>query len=362
MVAADIKIKKDDINWISRYIDNISPSGNEVEGQKTWLDFISPYIDDQIIDAYGNVAAIINPGQNFKVVIEAHADEIAWYVHTITSDGFLHVEKNGGSDPGIAPSQRVNIRTETGVVKGIFGWPAIHMRKGSDDKSPSPNTIFIDCGCTSAKQIAEMGIQVGDCVTYESGFSVLNKNYFVGRGQDNRIGGFMTAMTAKMIRENDVQLPYSLYIVNAVQEEVGLHGAGMMANRIKPNCAIVTDVIHATHTPMVSKTKQGDVDLGLGPVIVKAPPVHNKMRELLVDVARRNDIPYQLAVKTKKTGTDADAFAYTQEGIPSCLISLPLRYMHTTVETTAKSDIENSIRLLYCALQRITPDFNFNYF
>jgi putative aminopeptidase FrvX len=227
---------------------------------------------------------------------------------------------------------------------------------------PKPDKIFVDCGCSTRKEVENLGIQVGDCVTYQSGFSTLNDDYFVGRGQDNKMGGFMIASIARMITENSVKLPFGLYIVNSVQEEVGLRGAGMIANRIKPNCAIVTDVIHATHTPLVDKNKEGDIDLMRGPVIVKSPPVHNKLRELIVTTAREEKIPYQLAVKSKKSGTDADAFSYTQAGIPTALVSLPLRYMHTTVETTHRKDIESTIKLLYSIITRLTPDFNFSYF
>jgi putative aminopeptidase FrvX len=307
------------------------------------------------------VAAIINPEEKFKVVIEAHADEVAWYVQSITKDGFLHVEKNGGADPEIAPSQKVIIHTETGDVPGIFGWPAVHTRK-SNELEPEPHTIFVDCGASSKKEVEQLGIQVGDCITYDSGLAVMNENYFVGRGQDNKIGGFMMTSIARLIRENNIRLPFALFMVNAVQEEVGLHGAGMVANAIKPNCAIVMDVTHATHTPLMNVKKNGDIELGKGPVIMKAPPIHNKLRELIVDTARKEKINHQLMVSGKKTGTDADAFAYTAGGIPSALLSLPLRYMHTTVETTHKSDIENTIALVVSALQKITHEFDFKYF
>jgi putative aminopeptidase FrvX len=361
ITSTEISLTEQEIEWLKKYIENASPSGNEVAGQKMWLEYIKPYSDDFFVDAYGNVTAIINPQEEFKVMIEAHADEIAWYVHTITADGFLHVEKNGGSDPGIAPSQKVRIHTEHGVVPAIFGWPAIHMRSSSG-KAPKLDVLFVDCGCSSRSEVEKLGIQVGDCITYESSLSILNENFIVGRGQDNKMGGFMIAFVARLLRENEIRLPFGLYIVNAVQEEVGLRGAGMIANRIKPDCAIATDVTHATHTPMVDKKKEGDIDLGKGPVVMKAPPIHNKLREFIVNAARKNKIPYQLAVSSKKTGTDADALAYTKNGIPTSLISLPLRYMHTTVETTHRADIENSIRLLYAVLRSITPDFNFQYF
>jgi putative aminopeptidase FrvX len=362
MVMTGELIREEEIEWIRRYIEMAVPSGNESDGQKMWADYMKPYADDFLVDNYGNVAAIINPGHEFKVVIEAHADEIAWYVQSISSEGFIHVAKTGGTDPGIAPSQRVYIHTDNGPVEAIFGWPAIHTRNKSSEIEAKESNIFIDCGCASKKEVEALGIQVGDLITYQCTFSVLNEKYFVGRAQDNRMGGFIIATVARLLKENSITLPYSLYVVNAVQEEVGLRGAEMIAHTIKPDCTIITDAKHATHTPLINKNVEGDIDLAKGPTIVKAPSVHTVLRKLLQEAARENDIPYQLGVSSKKTGTDTDAFAYTNGGIPSCLVSLPLRYMHTTVETSHKEDIENSIRLIYYTLQKITPDLNLKYF
>lgn len=344
--VSGFQLSTNEIKWIDNYLRNATPSGNEINGQKMWLSFVKPFCDEVLTDQYGNAAAVISAKESFKVVIEAHADEIAWYVHTITSQGFLHVEKNGGADPDIAPSQRVRIHTDKGIVPGIFGWPAVHTRKNDSGTDPKPETIFVDCGCSSRDEVEHLGIQVGDCVTYDSWLSILNERFLVGRGQDNKIGGFIIAKVLKCIREAGIRLPYALYVVNAIQEEVGLRGAALMANRIKPQCAIVTDVTHATHTPLIDKNKQGDIELGLGPVITKSPSVHNKLREYIVGIAKENNIPFQLAVSSKKTGTDTDSFAYAGSGIPSALISLPLRYMHTTVETTHKEDVLNMTHLL----------------
>ena len=353
-------ISDHDIEWLSRYIRNASPTGNERTGQQLWLEHIRPYADDHLVDNYGNVVAIINPGQDFKVVIEAHADEIAWYVKRIGDDGFIHVQETGGTDPGIAPSQRVNIHTSKGLVRGIFGWPAVHTRDVSQD-APKQSSIFICCGCESREEAEELGIQVGDFITYEAGFEILKQNHYVGRALDNRIGGFMIARIARMLRETGVKLPYTLYVVNAVQEEVGTQGAKMIAESLSPDCALVIDVTHDTTSPMMDKNKEGDIMLGKGPVITKAPPIHNKMRELLISTADEQGIPIQLAAMAQQTGTDADAFAYERGGIPTALLSLPLRYMHTTVETVHKSDVEQGIRLLYQALQKLGPDFDFKY-
>ena len=164
-----------------------------------------------------------------------------------------------------------------------------------------------------------------------------------------------------MIKENNVDLPFSLYIVNSVQEEIGTKGAEMITQMIKPDCAIVIDVTHDTSTPMMNENKEGELQIGKGPAITKAPPIHTKMRRLLTEAAEENKIPYQIAVVAKETGTDADAVAYQNAGTPVCLISLPLRYMHTTVETMHKDDIENSIRLIYHSLLKLKPDMNFYY-
>jgi putative aminopeptidase FrvX len=353
-------IAEQEIDWLGKYIHNASPSGNEKDGQKMWLEHIKPYIDDHIVDTYGNVAAIINPGQEFKVVLEAHADEIGWYVKMIDDDGYIHVQETGGTDPGIAPSQWVNIHTGKGTVPAIFGWPAVHMRDQKDD-APKQSTIFLCCGCQSKEEVQERGVMVGDLITYDTGFRVLNETHFTGRALDNRMGGFMTSRIARMIKEEGIKLPYSLYIVNAVQEEVGMKGAKMIAHTIQPQCALVIDVTHDTTMPLADKNKEGDIEIGKGPVLTKSAPVHNKLRQLLVDVAREHKIPIQHAAEANETGTDVDVFAYELGGIPSVLLSLPLRYMHTTVETMHRDDIENGMHLLFHSLQKLGPDFNFKY-
>jgi putative aminopeptidase FrvX len=353
-------IGEKEIEWISRYIENAAPSSREVHGQMMWLDYIKPHIDDHIVDNYGSVAAIINPGQPFKVVIEAHADEIAWVVLRITPDGFIRVQPTGGMDPEIAPAQKVNIHTSNGIVNGIFGWPAIHTRITSDPKPKSSN-LFVDVGCKSKEQVEKMGIKVGDFITYTDGFWMLNNEFLIGRALDNRIGGFMLATVARLLKESSINLPYSLYIVNSVQEEIGLKGAEMMAYTIKPNCAIVTDVTHATRIPLGDQNMESDIELEHGPVIAQAPCLHHKLRDLMIAAADENKLHYQLQVSDKDTGTDADAFAYSSGGIPTALINIPLRYMHTTVEMCGKKCVEHAIWLMYHTLLKIKPDMNFKY-
>ncbi len=350
------------LTFLEKYINNPSPTGFESEGQKLWLSYIRPYIDEYFTDTYGTTVAVINPKAEYKVVLEAHADEISWFVHYITKDGFIYLRRNGGSDHLIAPSKRVNIHTKKGIVKAIFGWPAIHVRDAAKEETPSLKNIFLDCGCSSDKEVKDLGIHVGCVVTYEDEFMVLNNNYFVGRALDNRIGGFMIAEVARLLKEQKVKLPFGLYIVNSVQEEVGLRGAEMIASKIKPHAAIITDVTHDTQSPMMSKIHSGDLACGKGPVLTYGPSVQNNLLDLILKVAEKNKIDFQRAVASRATGTDTDAFAYSNEGVASALISLPLRYMHTTVEAVHKKDVQAVIQLMLETLKSIKNNQDFRYF
>ena len=350
------------IEFLEKYINNAAPTGFEAPGQKLWLNYLKPYIDDQFIDNYGTAVAVINPKAEFKVVIEAHADEISWFVNYITNEGFIYVCKNGGSDHMIAPSKRVNIHTDKGIVKAVFGWPAIHTREPGKEETPSLKNIFLDCGCASKDEVEKLGIHVGCVATFEDEFMVLNKKMFVGRALDNRIGGFMIAEVARMLKETKTKLPFGLYITNSVQEEVGLRGAEMIVQTIRPHMAIVTDVTHDTQTPMLSKITNGDLACGRGPVVTYGPAVHNTVLKMIIEAAQKNKIPFQRAAVSRATGTDTDAFAYAMGGVPSALISLPLRYMHTTVESVNKQDVENVIKLIFESLKCIKPGMNLKYF
>jgi len=355
-----MKISAASQKFLEKYLNNASPTGFEAKGQQMWLDYIKPNIDSYFTDNYGTVVGVINPDAKYKVVIEAHADEISWFVHYITKDGFVYLRRNGGSDHMIAPSKRVNIHTDKGIVKAVFGWPAIHMRHTKDD-APSMKNIFLDCGCSTKEEVEKMGVHVGCVVTFEDEFMILNKNRYCGRALDNRMGGFMIAEVANLLKKNKVKLPFGLYIVNAVQEEVGLRGAQMIAQKINPDVAIVTDVCHDTQTPMVDKIENGDLSSGSGPVLTYGPAVQNNLLALIIKAAEKNKIPFQRAAASRATGTDTDAFAYSNEGVPSALISLPLRYMHTTVEMCRKEDVENAIQLIYESVLSIKAGQDFRY-
>ena len=355
-------LNKKSLTFLENYLNNAAPTGYEWNGQKLWMDYLKPYVDEFITDTYGTAVAVINPKATYKVVIEGHADEISWYVNYISDNGLIYVIRNGGSDHQIAPSKIVDIHTKNGIVKGVFGWPAIHTRDKAKEESPKPENIFIDIGAKDKEEVLKMGVHVGCVITYPDAFHILNKDKFVCRALDNRMGGFMIAEVARLLHENKKKLPFGLYITNSVQEEIGLRGAEMIAERIKPNVAIVTDVTHDTTTPMINQKSQGYAKIGEGPVVAYAPAVQQKLRDLITDTAEAKKIPFQRAALSRATGTDTDAFAYSGSGVASALISLPLRYMHTTVEMVHREDVENVIKLIYESLLKIKEGENFSYF
>lgn len=355
-------LDKKAITFLEKYLNNASPTGYESSGQKIWMDYLKPYVDEFITDVYGTAVGVINPKAQYKVVIEGHSDEISWYVNYITDKGLIYVIRNGGSDHQIAPSKWVNIHTKKGIVQGVFGWPAIHTRKSGKEEVPKLDNIFIDIGAKNKKEVEKMGVHVGCVITYPDTFKVLNKDKFICRAIDNRAGGFMIAQVARLLSENKIKLPFGLYITNSVQEEVGLRGAEMITQTIKPNIALVTDVCHDTTTPMINQKQEGLIEIGKGPVISYAPAVQNNLRERIIETAEKNKISFQRLASSRYTGTDTDAFAYSNGGVASALISLPLRYMHTTVEMVHRDDVEDVIKLLYETLQNIKPGETFSYF
>lgn len=344
--------------FLEKYLNTQAPTGWETAGQQAWLDYIRPVVDETFTDAYGTAVGIVKgDGTNYKVVLEAHADEIGWTVSHIDSKGYISVVKNGGSDEMVAPGQRVNIMSKHGNVRGVFGWIAIHER---EDELPNVKTLYVDVGARSKKEVLKMGIHVGCVMTYDAQFEKLG-SYYLGRALDNRVGGYMIANVARKLKEKNKKLPFDLYIVNAVQEEVGLFGAEMIAQTIKPNVAIITDVTHDSHSPLYDVRVCGDVKCGLGPTLYYGPDVQRNLLEQILEVAKKNKIKYQISTYNGNSGTDTGAFFKANGGIPSCLISLPLKYMHTSVEMVMKVDVKATTELIYRAVLNMKPTDDYRY-
>lgn len=342
--------------FLKKYLNSQSPSGWETASQKIWLNYIEKYSDKIYTDNYGTAVSVLKGKSNYKVVIEAHVDEIGWTVSHIDSKGYISVIENGGSDEIIAPGQRVKIIGDKGIINGVFGWIAIHERT---DEKPDVKNLYVDIGAKSKKEVEKMGVHVGSTMTYDSKFTEL-KDYYLGKSLDNKLGGYIIANVAKKIKKSKKMLPYDLFIVNSVQEELGFFGAKMIAEKIKPDLAIITDVTHDTHSPMYDSRLCGDISCGKGPVIYYGPDVQRNLLKDIVKIAKRKKIKYQIGTYNE-SGTDTGAFFESNKGIPSCLISLPLKYMHTSVEMAMKKDVKKTTNLIYECLMSIKPNKDYRY-
>lgn len=324
-----------------------SPTGFESRGQRKWAARVRNFADRVESDAYGTAWATLDGGTNGRrVMFEAHADEIGYMVKFISADGFIFVDRVGGSDVATARGRRVDIFGDKGTVRGIIGNIAIHIRDRENEKVPKVHELAIDIGASSAKEVAKAGIRVGHPAVYSDGVEEIGAHKLCGRALDNRIGGFIIAEVIARLSKRKSRLPSTIYAVNAVQEEIGGHGARMVAHRLMPDVAIVLDVTHATDTPNVDEKKHGAITLGGGPSLTHGGANHVEVVKRLIEVAEKAEIPIQHEASSRSTGTDTDVIFNQQSGIPSALVSLPLRYMHSVVEMADLNDVESVVQLL----------------
>ncbi len=324
-----------------------SPSGWERDGQKLWIKNVKPVCDRVESDPHGNAWAILEGGDAAapRVMLEAHADEIGFIVRHIDDKGFLAFGPIGGSDRTIAPARRIRLFGSKGEVEGVIGNTAIHLRDTSKDKPPEWKDLFIDVGASSAKQVEQLGIRVGTPAVFIDDATESGKDRIVGRALDNRIGGYVLSLILTELHALKKRPAASTFAVNAVQEELGCHGARMAAHRIRPAVALVFDVTHATDTPGINASQHGLVQLGKGPSIAHGAANHPLVMQRLMEVAEKLDIPIQHEAVSRSTSTDADVIYTSRDGIPCGLISIPLRYMHSPVETISLADAKNAARL-----------------
>src|ERR1041384_4776557 len=264
------RMREQSLEFLRRLVNTPSPVGHETRGQRVWLDYAKKFADETFSDAYGNCVAVLNKGGSPRVMLAAHADEIAMAVNYITDDGFIYVRRMGGIDAAITKAQRVTIHTRTGPIKGVVGNVAPHLQRGDDDKPKAPkiHDLFIDIGVSSRKD-AEKLIRVGDPITLVDEFDLLRNDLAVARAFDNRIGTFSVAEALRLLKESKGKLAAEICAVSNVQEEVGLLGARQIAYSLKPDIAVVVDVTHATDYPTVSKAQHGDIKVGDGPAVTR---------------------------------------------------------------------------------------------
>ena len=340
-----------------------SPTGFEMPGQRKWAARVSQFADRVENDAYGNTWATLDgsSADGPRVMIEAHADEIGYMVKYITDEGFIYVDRVGGSDAATGRGRRVDIFGDKGVVRGVIANIAIHIRDRENEKVPQPHELVIDIGASSAKEVAKAGIRVGHPMVYIDGPEFVGDKKLVSRALDNRIGGFIISRVLERLSKRSKRLPATVIGANAVQEEIGCQGAKMLAHRLMPDVAIVLDVTHATDTPGIDNKKHGKVKLGGGPSVTHGGANHPNVVKRLMAAADKAKVTLQHESSSRLTGTDTDVIFIQREGIPSALVSLPLRYMHSVVEMCDLDDVQNIIDLLVAFIEGVKPKEHFGH-
>lgn len=354
-------LTKDSQSFLETLIITPSPTGYESAGQKVWKDYLAQFADQVESDAYGSaLAKIITNADVATVMLEAHADEIGMVVQHISDSGFVTLNKLGGSDSTIARARKVYIHNKNGRVMGVVGNTAIHLQesKNGGGKQPAWKDIFVDIGVSSKEEALEM-VQIGDPVTYTDEIEYLNDQIITGKALDNRIGGFAIAEVVRNLKKRKKDLKVNVLALNSVQEEVGGFGARMMSYRHMPDAAIVTDVTHATDTPGINNKEHGSVKMGGGPTVQHGGANHPSLVRLIEETASKKKIEIQHEATSIRTGTDTDSIFFQRTGIPSALVSLPLRYMHSPTEIASLKDLDALIELMTESVLAMDPDQTF---
>ncbi|MES2709567.1 MAG: M42 family metallopeptidase [Verrucomicrobiota bacterium] len=346
--------------FLHQLLSTPSPTGFEIEGQRVWAKYVREFSDRVESDAYGSAWAVIEGKSPLKLMIEAHADEIGFMVKHITAEGFIHVDRIGGSDYATARGRKIIFQGDKGPVTGIIGNTAIHIRdRTGGEKAPEVHELYVDVGADSAKGVEAMGLRVGHPAVYSVSVEEFGEDRICGRALDNRVGGFIIAEVMRRLSKHKAKLPVTVIAANCVQEEIGGYGARMVTYRLEPDVAICLDVTHATDTPGIEKTKHGSVKLGGGPSVTHGTCCHPLVVQRIVKVADKEKIPLQHESSSRYSGTDTDSIYHVRAGTPSALISLPLRYMHSVVELVDLRDVEKVIDLLTAFALNMKPTDTF---
>jgi endoglucanase len=339
-------------DFLFELLETPSPTGFELDGQRVWAGYLEAAADRIETNTYGSTFAVLEGsgdssenGDAPRLMLDAHADEIGLMVSHITDEGFLHVRPIGGSDRKISQARRVRVLTEkSGALSGVTGHTAIHLRDRKDDDVPEWNEIYIDIGAEDGDEARERGVRVGLPVVSAEGPEQITEHRLAGRALDNRLGGFVIAETLRRLSEGE-RPEATVVAANSVQEEIGGYGAEMAAFALAPDVAVAFDVTHATDTPGLDPAKHGNVKMGEGPSVTHGTSTHPRVVERLIDVAEGEEIPLQHEASSRRTGTDTDAIFRQRGGVPSALMSVPLRYMHSMSELVDLRDLERCIEL-----------------
>jgi endoglucanase len=354
-------MRKESLKFLEQLLEAPSPSGYEQPAQRIFREYVTPYADDVTSDVMGNVfARVAGKGKNLpKVMIVGHTDEIGLQIKYIDDRGFLYFAAVGGVDAHLTPGKRVNIHTSAGPLVGVIGKKPIHLMDAKDrDTVVKLESQYIDIGAKDKKEAQKL-VRVGDAITFDSTFTRLLGDRVSSRGFDDKAGVFVVAEVLRQVKANGKKLCIDLYGVSSVQEEIGLRGGSTSTYTINPDVGICVEVDFATDQPDVEKKHNGEVVLGKGPILTRGPNINPPLFDLLSTTAEKEKIMVQFTSNPRATGTDANVMQISRGGVATALVKIPLRYMHTPIETVSLGDLENAAKLIVAALGRITSKEEF---
>jgi putative aminopeptidase FrvX len=343
---------------LRRLLSAPGPSGYEQAAAAVFREAAAGFAEVTFDSVGSTVARVPGTGSGPSVAIVGHIDEIGLIVHHIDDDGFLWFTGVGGWDPVILVGQRVEISTRDGVVPGVVGKKPIHLLKDEErKKTPETKDLHIDIGARDGDQARGM-VRVGDVAVVGGEPFELPNDRVVSRSMDNRIGCFVALEAARLVAEAGGAAG-DVYACAVTQEEISFGGARTTAYSLDPDIAIAVDVTFETHAPGHDEREVGRHHFGSGPVITRGSTLDPQVFELLHAAGEAEDIPFTVTASARATWTDADAFHVSRAGIPSGLVSVPLRYMHSPVELVQLDDVANAARLIAAFARRLTADVDF---
>ena len=349
-----------DIAFLERLLDAAGPSGFEVRAARVWRKEAERFADEVRVDVNGNSFATVNPGGSPRVMLAGHIDEIGLQITHVDEEGYLYVAEIGGWDPQVLVGQRVDILTSGGSATGVIGKKAIHLIEQEDrGKASKTKSLWVDVGASTRDDVARMGIRIGDPMVIAQGMVRLGPDRIASRAIDDRIGAFVVLEAVRMLSEDPPVA--SATAVATVQEEIGYQGGGARtsAYALEPQVAIVVDVTFSTDVPDVDKKELGEHKLGGGPVLSRGSASHAGVFELLAEVAKQEDIPYTVQAAPRATRTDADGIYLTRHGVPTGVVSIPNRYMHSPNEVVSLEDVFGAAKLIAAFVRRLGADTDF---
>lgn len=348
------------IDFLARLLDAPGPSGFEVRPARVWREEASTFAHRVWTDVSGNSFAAVNPDGGPRVMLAGHIDEIGLQVTHIDDDGFLYLDEIGGWDPQVLVGQRVRILGREGDVPGVVGKKPIHLIRSEErTKATRIQELWVDVGAADGDGVKALGIRVGDPMVLDAPLVHLAGDRIASRAIDNRIGAYVVLEALRLLAADPPAAAATA--VATVQEEIGYSGGGARAGAfaLEPDVALVVDVTFSTDVPDISKKEVGDHRIGGGPVLSRGSAVHPGVFERLVSVAEAEGIPHSLQAQPKATRTDADGIHLVRTGVPTGLVSVPNRYMHSPNEIVSVEDLRATARLLAAFIRTLdgTTDF-----